>query len=78
MTQSLDFKEISNQDAWSPIRGFVYQVDYTILRWLELQETDILELERGEDIDIIQRDLANQEISRDLEQIKYRGQSINH
>jgi len=76
MTQFLDFKEISNRDAWSTIRGFVYQVDYTILRWLELNENDILELERGEDIDIIQRDLANQEISRDLEQIKYRAESI--
>ena len=72
MTPRLDFKEISNRDAWSTIRGFVYQVDFTILRWLELKEHDLLELERGEDIDLVQRDLAQQEISRELEQVKYR------
>ena len=76
MAQSLDFKEITNRDAWSTIRGFVYQVDYTILRWLKLESTEVLELERGEDIDIIQRDLLNHEITRDLEQIKYRESNL--
>jgi len=71
-----NFKEIKNRDAWSSIRGFVYQVDYTILRWFELQTNDLLELERGEDIDVIQHNLLNQEVARDLEQVKYRESSI--
>jgi len=71
-----NFQEIKNRDAWSSIRGFVYQVDYTILRWLELQTNDLLELERGEDIDVIQRNLLNQEVVRNLEQVKYRESSI--
>ena len=75
MTQKVDFKEIINRDAWSTIRGFVYQVDYTILRWLELKEDELLELERGEDIDHLQYDLENNQI-RDLQQVKYREANI--
>ena len=71
------FKEIKNRDAWSTIRGFVYQVDSTIVRWLKLEDNEILELEKGEDIDIITRDLEQNEISRELEQIKYRESSIS-
>lgn len=66
------FKEITNRDAWSTIRGFVYQVDITILRWLNLKENEILELEKGEDIDIINDGLKDEEKSRILEQVKYR------
>lgn len=40
-----------NQDAFATIRGFVHQVDVTIIRWLTLTAPDILELEHGEDID---------------------------
>lgn len=72
----MDFKEISGRDAWPTIRGFVYQVDYTILRWLQMKDNDVLELECGEDIDIVQRDLTNLEISRELEQIKYREANV--
>ena len=39
------------QDAWGTIRGFVYQVNLTIDRWLSLPDDGILELEHGEDID---------------------------
>lgn len=70
------FKEIKNRDAWSTLRGFVYQVDTTILRWLNLKEDELLELEKGEDIDIITRDVENYEITRELEQIKYREANI--
>jgi hypothetical protein len=45
------FKEIKNRDAWSTLRGFVYQVDTTIIRWIELNDNQILELEKGEDIE---------------------------
>ncbi|ENA1806876.1 V-type ATP synthase subunit I domain-containing protein [Flavobacterium psychrophilum] len=71
------FKEITNRDAWSTIRGFVYQVDLTILRWLSLKENQILELEKGEDIDVINRDFQNKELSRELGQIKYRESNIS-
>ena len=56
------FTEIENRDAWSTIRGFVYQVDLTILRWLHLKDNEILELEKGEDIDVITKDLQEKEI----------------
>lgn len=71
------FKEIANRDAWSTIRGFVYQVDLTILRWLSLKDNEILELEKGEDIDLINRDIQNKETSRELGQIKYRESKIS-
>jgi len=71
------FTEIKNRDAWGTIRGFVYQVDLTILRWINLRDNEILELERGEDIDIVTNDFEQQEISRELEQIKYRDNNIS-
>lgn len=70
------FKVIPNRDAWSTIRGFVYQVDTTILRWLDLRDNTSLFLETGEDIDIVTRDLKLGEISRELEQIKHRDKNI--
>ncbi|WP_372947704.1 hypothetical protein [Mariniphaga sp.] len=70
------FKEIKNRDAWSVIRGFVYQVDTTILRWLSLVDNELLELEKGEDIDIITRDIESNELTRELEQVKYRDTKI--
>ena len=35
--------------------GYVYQVDLTLRRWLDLRENHYLELERGEDIDLVSR-----------------------
>ncbi len=74
----LDFQAITNRDAWSTIRGYVYQVDLTIQRWLDLQQGQILQLEYGEDIDIISHSLIApcQETERILEQIKHRETSI--
>lgn len=67
-----------NRDAWFVIRGFVYQVDMTILRWLQLQHDEVLELERGEDIDwiasVINADTP--EPVRLLEQVKVRARSL--
>ncbi|MBN1607839.1 MAG: hypothetical protein JW940_14470 [Polyangiaceae bacterium] len=63
----------ADRDAWATIRGFVYQVDTTILRWLDLREGEAgeaLELEAGEDIDRICAALANE--GRQLEQVKHR------
>lgn len=67
-----------DRDAWGVIRGFVYQVDTTILRWLDLRDDQSLELERGEDIDLVTRavqaEAAEQE--RLLEQVKNRQRRI--
>jgi hypothetical protein len=70
------FNPISNRDAWKSIKGFVYQVDLTILRWLNLGETQILELEKGEDIDIVTKRIDSIEELRTLEQIKHRDTKI--
>lgn len=74
MTQ---FTPARPRDAWGPIRGFVYQVDLTIERWLGLAVDQAIELERGEDIDLIARALAgDQEAHRQLEQVKHRDTSL--
>jgi hypothetical protein len=46
---------IRDRDAHSTIRGFVYQIDLTIQRWLTLDEAETLYPERAEDIDIVAR-----------------------
>ncbi|MDB5226897.1 MAG: hypothetical protein JWN78_1090 [Bacteroidota bacterium] len=71
----MDFKEIANRDAWYVIRGYVYQVDYTILKWINLANNEILELEKGEDIDIINDKITEFDI-RELEQVKYLENNI--
>lgn len=72
------FHTTRQRDAWSTIRGFVYQVALTVERWLTLSDDDVLELEAGEDIDLciggLTFDDADQE--RVLEQIKHREGSI--
>jgi hypothetical protein len=65
------------RDAFGVIRGFVYQIDLTIDRWLGLRENESLELERGEDIDTVIRAVGgDEEAARLLEQVKYRDRSI--
>lgn len=61
------------RDAWFTIRGYVYQVDVTIDRWLDLGPRHVLELERGEDIDLVGRAAAARgaERKRLLEQVKH-------
>ncbi|KOR36820.1 hypothetical protein AM228_10570 [Planktothricoides sp. SR001] len=68
-----------DRDAWSTIRGYVYQVDLTIQRWLYLEPNQILEIERGEDIDIVTTALiagSEEERNRLLEQVKHREKSL--
>ena len=43
------------RDAWKAIRGFHYQVELTVIRWLELQADTILYCECGEDIDHVRQ-----------------------
>jgi hypothetical protein len=77
-----NFVPIPNRDASATIRGFCYQIELTIRRWLELAPDDVLELECGEDIDIVQRAFAQIGISNDpperlLEQVKLRSSSVS-
>ncbi len=66
------FAEIPNRDASAAIRGYGYQVDHTIIRWLDLGDGEILELECGEDIDLVTPllDQHNRPPVRTLEQVK--------
>lgn len=65
------------RDAWFVIRGYVYQVETTIDRWLGLRDNEHLELERGEDIDTVSRwSNSSDDESRLLEQVKHLDRSI--
>ncbi len=57
------------RDASDTIRGYVYQVLLTIKRWLDLQPGEVLELECGEDIDLLSPLLSGEE-QRLQEQVK--------
>ena len=75
----MTFVSNPRRDASPTIAGFVFQVNVTILRWLELREGEHLELECGEDIDVIQNgeDGSIAVETRLLEQIKARsGRSL--
>src|SRR5947209_7075450 len=69
-----------DRSADDSIRGYLYQIDRTVWRWLHLPTTQCLELERGEDIDmvgqLVRDDEAQVTESRLLEQIKLRAQSV--
>jgi len=60
------------RDAYSAIKGFCYQVELTVMKWLELEEDSLLICECGEDIDLVKQlpdaDPATQ--LRLLEQVK--------
>lgn len=72
------FSPPRDRDAYAAVRGFVYQVDLTIERWLALQPRQFLELECGEDIDLISTALASvpEDQQRLLEQVKHRTGSL--
>lgn len=76
MTASLhsgSFRLARNRDAWFVIRGYKYQIDLTILRWLGLDEQQSLHLESGEDIDLVNGAAlnSNDDVDRVLEQVKH-------
>ncbi len=80
MTGMDGFEPARNQDAWATFRGFVYQVDLTLLRWGALEEYGYLELERGEDIDAVARAVSvtgDEEFVRTLEQVKVRERNLS-
>jgi hypothetical protein len=43
-------------DAFATIAGFVFQVNVTIQHWLKLGAGEYLELEAGEDIDLVRQE----------------------
>jgi hypothetical protein len=73
-----DFRVTRSRDAYFVIRGFGYQIDLTIQRWLLLADRQVLELERGEDIDIVTRAVRSteEEELRQLEQIKHLDSNV--
>jgi len=66
-----------SRDASDVIAGFVFQVNLTIQRWLELKDDEVLELERGEDLDTVQLETGQLPEARTLEQIKRRGSPLS-
>ncbi|HEX8320460.1 hypothetical protein [Longimicrobium sp.] len=74
-----EFVPPRDQDAWGTIRGFVYQAETTIKRWFGLRPGQVLELERGEDIDLVANSLrmAPDERDRVLEQIRHREANLS-
>src|SRR5579864_6268623 len=74
----MTFESNPRRDAWTTIAGFIFQVNTTIVRWLNLQDGEVLELERGEDIDIVQTEFSDGVINADrvLEQTKRRTSAV--
>jgi hypothetical protein len=72
------FNPPRNRDAWAAIRGFVYQVDLTIRRWLDLAPDEALDLECGEDIDLVSAAsvFGGNENERLLEQVRLHQEPI--
>jgi hypothetical protein len=65
------------RDAGPTIAGFFFQVNVSILRWLDLEPSLRIELECGEDIDTVESDAENGAEKRLLEQLKLRsGRSL--
>ncbi len=57
----MTYREPRDRDATPAIRGFVYQVHQSILRWLALPEGEVLRLECGEDIAQVAQALSEEE-----------------
>src|SRR5437764_520503 len=76
---TVPFQPPRDRDAYAAIRGYVYQIDRTLKRWLDLVSGQVLELERGEDIDLVGRAMTSgqpEQESRLLEQVKHRDANI--
>jgi hypothetical protein len=70
---SITFQTPRARDAWATIQGYVYQVELTIARWIDIQLGEQLELERGEDLDLVSAAVTafGEELERILEQVKH-------
>lgn len=74
------FQVPRDRDAYAVIRGYVFQIDETVDTWLDLNAGELLELERGEDIDLVSRLIGERSRadveSRLLQQVKHRENNI--
>lgn len=66
------------RDAYATFVGFVYQVNVSILRWLSLLSDQHLELEAGDDVDLIQKgaEANGAERHRLMEQLKNKKRAM--
>src|ERR1700676_3781366 len=62
------------RDAWFAIRGFYYQIQTTVQRWIHLASADVLQCESAEDIEVIRNAFVDGEprVEWILEQVKVR------
>jgi len=68
-----------DRDAWATIRGYFYQIQITIQRWMDLEPGEELRLECGEDIDRVGRALCENGTASEqllLEQVKHREKHL--
>jgi len=75
-----DLIQDPSRDAWAAIRGYLYQVRMTVLRWLDLDEQTVLFCECGEDMNQL-RGLTDSTgtapgLEQLLEQVKHRERRI--
>ena len=77
MEKSLDpLITTRDRDAHAVIAGFTYQIDLTLLKWLELNDGEFLYLESGEDFDTVGQQLFPKSCERPeriLAQVKKRS-----
>ena len=74
----MSFVPIPGRDAYATFAGYLYQVNVTVLRWLDLAPDTTLELEAGEDIDTVRSgsDGREPDPERVMEQLKQLAGSI--
>jgi hypothetical protein len=74
----MEFNYNVHRDAYATIAGFVLQVDLTLLRWLNLDDSETLELECGEDVDTVGDDIraSVSQKTRLFEQVKRQQANI--
>jgi hypothetical protein len=74
----MSFVPIPGRDANATFAGYLYQVNVTVLRWLNLAPDTTLELEAGEDIDTVRShsDGRQPDPERVMEQLKHVAGSL--
>ncbi len=74
----MTFSPQPGRDAQPAIDGYVYQVVATVLAWLNLVDDQHLELEAGEDFDLVERQAASEasDPARTLQQVHKRSRTI--
>ena len=73
-TTFADARANPRRDAWPVFRGFYYQIQTTVQRWMHLSPTDVLQCESAEDIEVIRQAVIDGELHSDrvVEQVKVR------